>query len=193
MLKNKTKNTISTYVFIDAANIIYGARETGNWNIDFKKLYLFLNKKYSPKKVFFYIGVDANHNILGNYSIDNLTKIGYTVRFKIIKHVKQNPLKIPQICPQCTHKWISFFNRPPKSKANCDVDLTLDTVDSINNFDQAIFFTGDGDFVPLFQYLEQKGKKTLIFGLSRLTAIDIKKLFGHRFTDINVIKQYIKK
>ena len=45
---------MKTYGFIDASNIIYGARTEG-WFIDQKKLFNYLRKKFKAAKVFFYI------------------------------------------------------------------------------------------------------------------------------------------
>ena len=49
-----------TYAFIDASNIIYGAKAEG-WFIDLKKLISYLRKKYSVSEAYFYYGKDSNN------------------------------------------------------------------------------------------------------------------------------------
>jgi len=46
-----------------------------------------------------------------------------------------------------------------KTKCNFDVDITLDAITTSNNYDTAIFVTGDGDFRRLVNYLRGIGKK----------------------------------
>ena len=59
-MENKTKQ-ITTYAFIDASNIIYGAKAEG-WFIDQKKLLFYLRKKFSVLKAFFYYGKDSKND-----------------------------------------------------------------------------------------------------------------------------------
>lgn len=51
MIKKNEKQ--KTYAFVDASNIIYGARAEG-WFIDQKKLLNYLRKKIHVSKAFFY-------------------------------------------------------------------------------------------------------------------------------------------
>lgn len=45
-----------------------------------------------------------------------------------------------------------------KAKGNVDVDLTLRAVDKIQEYDQAVIVTSDGDFASLVSYLIDKNK-----------------------------------
>lgn len=49
-----------TYCFIDASNIIYGAKAEG-WFIDQKKLHEYLRRRFSVSKAFFYYGKDSKN------------------------------------------------------------------------------------------------------------------------------------
>jgi hypothetical protein len=51
----KSKKHQTVYAFIDASNIIYGAKAEG-WFIDQKKLFNYLKNKFKIKKAFFYYG-----------------------------------------------------------------------------------------------------------------------------------------
>jgi len=56
MIKRSKK--LKTYAFVDASNIIYGAKAEG-WFIDQKKLLNYLKKKFHVSKAFFYYGKDS--------------------------------------------------------------------------------------------------------------------------------------
>jgi len=126
---------MKTYAFIDASNIIYGARAEG-WFIDQKKLILYLKKKYKTLKVFFYYGKDSKNAKKEKFLL-KLKQFGYTLRVKEIKK----------------------FGR--KIKANCDVDLTMDMLIKEKEYHRAIILSGDGDFAPLLRYLINKKKKKI--------------------------------
>src|SRR3989344_8600771 len=127
------KQKLTTYAFIDASNIIYGAREEG-WFIDQKKLFNYLKEKFNVSKAFFYYGKDSKR-IKKESFLKKLSSFGYILRVKEIKR---------------------YGN---KSKANCDVDLTMDMLLKIKEYQRAIVLTGDGDFAPLLSYLLTKKKQ----------------------------------
>jgi len=187
---NMTIQPPKTYIFIDSANIIFGAKSTGRWKVDFKKLYDYLIQKYHAEKIFYYTGI---HQGLPKdiFLIEDLEKIGYIVRNKELKFIRQHPLRFRVRCPKCNYSWNNKFSRPPVGKANCDVDLTLDVLKEISHFNRAIFMSGDGDFLPLYQYLESKGIVLGIISESKITAQVIKRHFKERFSDLLSIKKQI--
>ena len=44
-----------------------------------------------------------------------------------------------------------------------DVEMTIDVLHHIEKYHTAIFFTGDSDFLALFNYIRNRGKKTFVF------------------------------
>lgn len=146
---------MKTYAFIDASNIIYGARTEG-WFIDQKKLFDYLKRKFKTSKTFFYFGKDdANKN--QEKFLKKLESFGYTLRVKQIKRYGK------------------------RQKANCDVDLTLDMLVLKEKYDQAIVLTGDGDFLPLFEYLKKEKKEITIIAFPKSTARELRKFAGGKF------------
>lgn len=184
------KITNKTYIFIDSANLIFGVKATGKWKVDFNKLYSYLKNKYQTKKIFYYTGFKPKSSDL--QKIENLKKIGYIVKSKPLKFIKQKPIIQKNQCPKCKHDWTKIVNKPPIVKANCDVDLTLDVLKYASSFDQIIVLSGDGDFLILYQYLESIGKKVKIISESKLTAKSIRTHFGQTFTDLLSIKKQIE-
>ncbi len=57
-----------------------------------------------------------------------------------------------------------------KHKCNFDVELTIDAIDSLDNYEVCVLCSGDGDFIKLIRYLKGKHKKvTVIAGKDRLS------------------------
>lgn len=156
-----------TYAFIDASNIIYGARTEG-WLIDQKKLFNYLKTKFKTSKTFFYFGKDDNNPKQLGF-LKKLESFGFILKVKQIKR---------------------FGNR---QKANCDVDLTLDMVLLKEKYDRAIVLTGDGDFLPLFEYLKKEKKEIAILAFPKSTARELKKFAGGNFIGLTNEKYLLER
>ncbi|MEK7136993.1 MAG: NYN domain-containing protein, partial [Patescibacteria group bacterium] len=50
-----------------------------------------------------------------------------------------------------------------EEKGNMDVELTIDALHHMKQYDTAVLFTGDSDFLALVTYLRCGGKKVFIF------------------------------
>lgn len=112
-----------------------------NWKLDFKKFRVYLKEKYKVSQAFLFIGfIPENQDLY--YS---LQKDAYILIFKPV-----------------------LFNNERQPKGNVDADLVLQTMIELNNFDQAIIVSSDGDFYCLVKYLYEKGK------LSRVISPDVK-------------------
>jgi len=162
--------TNNTYAFIDASNIIYGARAEG-WLIDQKRLIQYLKAKFWIQKAFFYYGKDSK-DLKKEAFLQKLEQFGYTLRVKEIKQFGQ------------------------RMKANCDVDLTMDMLLTIREYHRAIVLTGDGDFAPLLEYLISKKKDIYVISSPKRTAKEIRKLMGGKlqsFYDLKRVLGYKKR
>lgn len=160
------KKTIKTYAFIDASNIIYAARDQG-WRIDLKKLFAYLKQKFSVSKALFYYGKDSKSEKKEAF-LKKLRKFGYTLRVKEIKRYGT------------------------KSKANCDVDLTMDMLLMMREYKRAVVLTGDGDFAPLLDYLISKRKKIFIISSPRSTAKEIRVIAGDEHINFGSLKYLLE-
>lgn len=160
------RKKLATYAFIDASNIIYGARAEG-WFIDQKKLLLYLKRKFQVKKAFFYYGKDSNDPKKEAF-LNKLRQFSFTLRVKEIKR----------------------FGK--RTKANCDVDLTMDMLIKMREYKRAIVLTGDGDFAPLLSYLIVKKKKIVIISSPKRTAKEIKSIAGKNHIDFGSLKYMLE-
>ncbi|MBI5123169.1 NYN domain-containing protein [Candidatus Roizmanbacteria bacterium] len=154
------------YAFIDASNIIYGARSEG-WFIDQKKLFIYLKNKFKISKAYFYYGKDSKDPKKIAF-LNKLKTFGYILRVKEIKR----------------------FGK--RMKANCDVDLTMDMLIKIKEYNKAIVLTGDGDFAPLFTYLISKGKQIIIISSPKRTAKEIRVFAGENHIDFGSLRYFIE-
>ena len=156
----------ATYAFIDASNIIYGARAEG-WFIDQKKLFRYLKKKFSTSKAFFYYGKDSKNEKQEKF-LKKLKTFGYALRVKAIKRFGE------------------------RTKANCDVDMAFYLMREIKNYDRILVLSGDGDFLPVLKYLRKIGKEIIILSRGSRTAREIRQFAGNKFMDFNYLREMIK-
>lgn len=156
-----------TYAFVDTSNIIYGAKAEG-WYIDHKKLHNYLRKKFEASKIFFYFGRNDKNPRQVKF-LQKLQYFGYILRIKQIK-------------------WYG-----KRMKANCDVDLTMDMLLLRDKYTNAVILTGDGDFLPLFEYLRKQGKKITIIAFSKRTSHDLKKFAGGEFIGLSNEKYLLER
>lgn len=163
----KRRKITKTYAFIDASNIIYGARAE-RWFIDQQKLFKYLKNKFSVSKAFFYYGKDSR-NVKQQKFLKRLEEFGYVLRVKEIKRYGT------------------------KSKANCDVDLTMDVLLKIKEYQRAIMLTGDGDFLPLIQYIVKRKKEVVIIASPKSTAREIREFVRHSFINFGNLRYFIER
>lgn len=154
------------FAFIDASNIIYGARSE-RWFIDQNKLLKYLRHKFLVSKAYFYYGKDSK-NPKKEAFLKKLKKFGYILRAKEIKR----------------------FGK--RVKANCDVDLTMDMLIKIKEYNKTIVLTGDGDFAPLFIYLISQRKQIVIISSPKRTAKEIKVIAGENHIDFGSLRYLIE-
>jgi len=55
-------------------------------------------------------------------------------------------------------------------KANWDIDLALDAIKLAPKLDSVILVTGDGDFVPLVEYLQNVGCQVEVMSFGKATS-----------------------
>lgn len=152
------------YVFVDAANILY-SQQTLHWRVDYKKLKEYFEHECDLKAIYFYTGrVGENHK--QNSFLKKLENFGYIVKTKEVKRIKVS---------KSAYEW----------KGNLDVELTIDVLGNINNFDALILMSGDSDFAPLLDAVKAQHKRVLVMStkghvakelLDRAKYINLKKL-----------------
>lgn len=177
--EGKGERTI--YVFIDASNL-WEAQKAKGMLLDWEKLVLFIKNKFAPSKVkfFYYSAYPAEGT--RQYSLDPRHKffvflekgLDFVVRKKELKRI---PINTPE-------------GKAIKEKGNMDVEITIDAVHCLNRFEDAVFFTGDSDFLALVTYLKNHKKKVYIFSSENNISEELK-TGGDGYEDILDITENI--
>mgnify|MGYP001617416374 CR=1 FL=1 len=143
---------LENYVFIDAQNLFISAQKRG-WKVDWRKFYFHLKEKYLARKVFIFIGYLESNRRLYEF----LIHLGYTLNFKQTLMVNG------------------------KVKGNVDVDLTVKALTTMDEYNQAVIVTNDGDFLALIRHLESKNKLRMILSTHKFDcSLLIKRAFPEK-------------
>jgi len=169
LLKGKTA------VFIDYANV-YGWRDELVKPIDPKRLYKYLKTYPQIESINFYYGSDNNPQ--SKKFLKETKKIGYSLITKPVKYITVGQID-------------SHFIR--KRKCDFDIEICMGVYEALeNNLSTFIFFSGDGDFEPLYQYLIHKHKQVIVIYEQGHLGKEIWKikrgLFKTRFTFLQYTK-----
>lgn len=174
-------HSMRRYAFIDVPNTTGTAREVLDFSIDWSSLYsLLVNDKWSCTNVFFYKGFKGGKE---EDQLRKISDIGYIVRTKLT-HVHPDWIKdIPVACPSCNKEFVHEQTIRGHHKSNCDVELTVDSLETLKDGDEMMLFTGDGDFAYLIERLLEKNITIKI--VSSMNTDRFKKIrFSTRLKDI---------
>lgn len=140
------KSLPTTYAFIDSQNLNLGIKNDvfsssgkriyKGQQLDYRKLRHYLREKYNVSRAYLFIGLVPTNNSLYTY----LQQCGFTLVFKTIS---------------------TYMNEhgDTVTKGNVDTDIVLWSVGKlIGEYDDAVFVSGDGDFLSLYEYLHERTK-----------------------------------
>ena len=79
-------------------------------------------------------------------------------------------------------------------KADWDVGIAVDAIKTAAGVDTIVLVSGDGDFVPLIEYLKNQGKRTEVIAFGKSTSSHLKEVTDE-FLDLgkNPNKYLLKK
>jgi len=160
------------YIFIDASNIYYSQNELG-WKIDFKRLKEYFEKHTELIKIYYYTAYNPDYPKQRKF-LDFLEIIGYTVRKKKIKFIRDEDIKS------------GGFH-----KGNLDVELTIDVVHNRDNFQTFILFSGDSDFEALIKYMKRYKKNCIVVSTKNHISLELVK--QAKFINIKKLRGEIEK
>ncbi len=133
------------YAFIDGQNfnkslqVLIDELEPLEVELDMGELRIYLAEKHAVKIAYYFIGrIPKYQNIY-----DKLASQGYELKFKEV----------------AIHE--------DEIKGNVDVNLTLQAMIDMNNYEKAVIVTSDGDYACLVEYLHSKGKLECLIACSR--------------------------
>ncbi len=153
-------------VFIDAQNIYHSAKNFYQRKVDFGRLINILTGERKLICAFAYvIKTDLFSKELNFFS--TLIEKGIKLRIKEL---------------------ISYPDGT--KKADWDVGLTVDAIRFSSNLDVIILVSGDGDFLPLVEYLMNLGKQVEVAGFGQNTSVKLKEVCDY-FYNLDELRRLI--
>jgi len=152
----------NNFAFIDSQNLNLGVQRLG-WKLNYKKFNIYLKEKFGIKKAYLFIGfIPENQNLYRK-----LQEFGYILIFKPV-----------------------MKDHDGKAKGNVDADLVLRTMIELENFDETIIVTSDGDFYCLVDYLYSKNKLKFVISPNReKCSVLLRKSAKEKIFFLNNLKQ----
>lgn len=136
-------------VFIDAQNLYHSARSIFNARVNFKEI---LKTAVSGRCLIRAFGyVISTKSGEEKAFFEALVNLGIETRAKELQE---------------------FFGGA--KKADWDVGLTIDAVRTAEIVDTVVICSGDGDFIPLVEYLKNNGRRTEVLAFGRSTSQKLK-------------------
>lgn len=156
-------------IFVDVQNVYHSAKNLHHARVNFKELLrVAVGNRPLLRAVAYVVKSDT---ALGEESFfEALKQTGYELRLKDL-----------QIYPDGS------------KKADWDIGMAIDAVRLASSVDAIILVTGDGDFVPLVEYLKWGlGKQVEAVAFRRSASAKLKESVD-RFTDIETIPRILLK
>ena len=162
------------YVFIDASNLWEAQKAKGRF-LDYEKLRKFIKEKFngSAIKIFYYTAYPAEGT--RDYSLDGRHKFYTFLKKGLNIIVRKKELKRISI--------ITENGEGIEEKGNMDVEITIDALHYLKEYNTAVLFTGDSDFLALVTYLRRGGKEVFIFSSKNNISEELR-TGGDGYTDI---------
>lgn len=215
-----------TLAIIDWANV-YGWFEKLKWEIDPKKLYDYLKSYPEIYDVRFYFGLDPKsydswefcndliklHDVDKNFNfIHKLVKlVPQNFKFRYFKNkntreileLKQIPIEAQEMVLGIKETMEEFSKKFPylqicRRKCDCDVDITVDVLNNLKNFENLILFSGDGDFASLIHELVINNKQVIIVSPKGNLGREYQEMINARYPNLHIfdakkLKKFIQK
>ncbi|MCS7200668.1 MAG: NYN domain-containing protein [Patescibacteria group bacterium] len=137
-------------VFIDTQNIYHSSKNLYDRKVDFKRLVDILVGERSVINVLAYV-IRAEFTPREIDFFEALVSQGIRLRIKDL-----------QVYPDGT------------KKADWDIGIAVDVIRFSHLVDVIVLVTGDGDFLPLVEYLQGQGKQVEVAGFSQTTSSRLK-------------------
>jgi len=156
-------------IFIDAANLFHTQKKIG-WFLDYKKLYKHFTNDFDIYNAFYYTGKKDEKT---DSFFRALTRIGFTVRPKEIKRIKDE--ETGEVYEKC----------------NLDIEIVIDMFNTVDNYDKAILFSGDSDFERAVELLRSKGKRIMVVSAKGSISSELRNA-ADRFIDLRHLRSELE-
>lgn len=160
-------------IFIDGNNMFY-AQQKNNWFFDPRRVldYFTCDPDVRLVNAFWYTGLKDSQDQRGFR--DALISLGYTVRTKILK------------------EYYDDISGRHSQKANLDIEIVVDMFNTVEQYDQVILFSGDGDFERAIELLRSKSTHITVVSTEGMIARELRNATD-RYIDLNDLRPKIEK
>jgi uncharacterized LabA/DUF88 family protein len=146
-------------VFVDVQNLYYSARNIYNSRVNFNEV---LKAAVADRSLVRAIAYVIKADMPEEQSFfDALTKAGFEVKIKDLQ---------------------TFYGG--HQKGDWDVGITMDIIRMMHKLDAVVLCGGDGDFVPLLEYLKANGVLAEVCSFGKSTSSKVKDVADH-FVDFD--------
>ena len=167
---NNSKNRLS--IFVDGNNMFYAQQKNG-WFFDPRRVLEHFNRpEVKLINAFWYTGLKDPQDQRGFR--DALISLGYTVRTKILK------------------EYYDDVSGRYSQKANLDIEIVVDMFNTVDQYDQVVLFSGDGDFERAIELLRSKNTHITVVSTEGMIARELRNATD-QYVDLNDIRDQIEK
>lgn len=154
-------------IFIDSSNVFFISKRL-RVRIDYEKVLEFFKTYDAQAKCYFYTAYQEGYEKQLEY-FTTLESVGITVRKKPLKFITtpkgkaKNALMKNKDGAKDSKEPIGEFD--PEDgffKGNMDVELAIDAIRMMSQYDTFVLFSGDSDFHSLLVYLKEHGKNVVV-------------------------------
>lgn len=150
--------------FIDVENFYHSAKNLFGARVNFKKiLQEAVGKRKLIRAIAYVIRTETREE---KPFFEALTRLGIETKVKDLQIYKES------------------------KKADWDVGIAVDAIKISSSLDVILLFSGDGDFIPLVEYLKNNGKQVEVIAFSKSTSSKLKGV-ADDFFDIGDSKKYL--
>lgn len=159
---------------VDGDNLYKCQRDHLNWWIDPDKLKQWVAKLGTIERATYYASVYDDLTEGREKFFRALSHMGYSIVVQKVKHITQKDGTI-------------------KDKGSMDVKMATDICISIDTFDMLVLVSGDGDFVPVVQAVQSRGKLIRVISYHEVLAKDLRELTGPCYIDFETLRGEIER
>jgi len=159
-------------IFVDGNNMFYAQQKNG-WFFDPRRVLEYFNRpEVKLINAFWYTGLKDPQDQRGFR--DALISLGYTVRTKILK------------------EYYDDLSGRYSQKANLDIEIVVDMFNTVDQYDEIVLFSGDGDFERAIELLRSKNTHITIVSTEGMIARELRNATD-QYVDLNNIRDQIEK
>lgn len=160
-------------VFVDGSNLFFIQKDSLNWWIDPKRLLNWIARRGEIVDATYYASIDSTNEAQQKY-LKAVCHMGYRVETKAIRSQ-------------------STSDGSQRHKANLDIDIVVDMINTINCYDEAVLVSGDADFCRALQCLRTRGKLFVVVSTKGFVATELRALAGMHYFDLADLREQIEK